>query len=157
MEILNLIIKAAIVLCLILLTTFGWRPSAKGKRPLSAEERASSENMKRIVAYLSQDLGVRNYTHFDNLEKSALYIKEAFEALGYSVQAVPYQANGQEFKNIVAEKSGSDPNGDILLIGAHYDSCFNPGADDNASGVAGLIELAKGLKEIGRASCRERV
>jgi Zn-dependent M28 family amino/carboxypeptidase len=148
MEILNMIIKVAIVLGLIFLTTIGWRPSSKFKMTLSKGERTSSENMRKTVMYLSDELGVRNYVHYDHLEKSALYITNAFEALGYSVQAVEYQVDGQVFKNIIAEKPVGDPEGGILLIGAHYDSCFNPGADDNASGVAGLIELARLLKDI---------
>ena len=54
--------------------------------------------------------------------------------------------SGRVFTNIVAHDSLAQNAGETVVIGAHYDSCFNPGADDNASGVAGLIELARLLK-----------
>jgi Zn-dependent M28 family amino/carboxypeptidase len=46
-------------------------------------------------------------------------------------------------KNIIAQKPGNKKSAEIIVVGAHYDTCFNPGADDNASGVAGLLELAR--------------
>ena len=148
MEIVNLLIKVAIILVIILLTTFGWRPTSKYKVILSDEELASSKRMRRMVTFLSQDLGVRNYINDQNLREAADFIQKSFEAIGYSVELIPYEINGRTFKNIIAEKPGNNAASGILLIGAHYDSCYNPGADDNASGVAGLIELARLLKDV---------
>ncbi len=148
MEIINLLVKAAIILVIIFLTTFGWRPVPKYKVVLSSDESASLERLRRIVTFLSEDLGVRNYIHYQNLQEAADFIQRSFEEIGYSVESNPYEINGVTFRNIIAEKPGNNPAGGILLIGAHYDSCYNPGADDNASGIAGLIELARLLKDV---------
>ena len=148
MEIINLLIKAAIILVIIFLTTFGWRPTSKYKVTLSGEELASSQRMRRTVTFLSEDLGIRNYIHYQNLQEAANFIQKSFEEIGYSVELIPYEINGETFTNIIAEKSGNNTASGILLIGAHYDSYFNPGADDNASGIAGLLELARLLKDV---------
>jgi len=148
MEIINLLVKAAIILVIIFLTTFGWRPVSKYKVVLSDEELASSKRVRRIVTFLSEDLGVRNYINYQNLQEAADFIQRSFEEIGFSVESNPYEINGVTFKNIIAEKPGSKPGSGFLLIGAHYDSCYNPGADDNASGIAGLIELARLLKDV---------
>lgn len=148
MERRNLLIKAAIILAIIFLTAFGWRPTSKYKVILSGEELASSRRMRRIVTFLSEDIGARNYIHYQNLQEAADFIQKSFEEIGYSVESMPYEIDGKVFKNIIAEKSGNNTESGILLIGAHYDSCFNPGADDNASGIAGLIELARLLKDV---------
>ena len=148
MERRNLLIKAAIILVIIFLTAFGWRPTSKYKVILSGEELASSRRMRWIVTFLSEDIGVRNYIHYQNLQEAADFIQKSFEEIGYSVELMPYEINGEVFKNIIAEKPGNNTESGILLIGAHYDSCFNPGADDNASGIAGLIELARLLKDV---------
>jgi len=148
MEIINLLIKAAIILVIIFLTTFGWRPVSKYKVVLSGDESASLERLRRIVTFLSEDLGIRNYIHYQNLQEAANFIQRSFEEIGYSVESNPYEINGVTFKNIIAQMPGNKPASGILLIGAHYDSCYNPGADDNASGIAALIELARLLKDV---------
>ncbi len=59
-----------------------------------------------------------------------------------------YNSHGVKVRNLVVEKKGRDPARPSIVIGAHYDSVIGtPGADDNASGVAGLIELAHRLKD----------
>jgi len=148
MEIINLLIKAAIILVIILATTFGWRPVSKYKVTLSDDESASLQRLRRTVMFLSEDLGIRNFINYQNLQEAADFIQKSFEEIGYSVDLIPYEIYGVTFTNIIAEKPGNKPANGILLIGAHYDSCYNPGADDNASGVAGLIELARLLKDV---------
>ncbi len=133
---------------LVKMTTFGWRPSLKGFPALSTEQRQIAENLKTHIKVLAEDIGWRNYETYENLDKTAQYIFRSFETLGYQTKSLSYHWNGRVFKNIVAEKSNSSSLEESVIIGAHYDSCFNPGADDNASGIAGLLELARLLNGV---------
>jgi Zn-dependent M28 family amino/carboxypeptidase len=78
------------------------------------------------------------------LDAIARYIRQEFQASGAKVSEQPYQVNGITYRNVVA---GFGPReADLVVIGAHYDAAgLQPGADDNASGVAGLLELARAL------------
>lgn len=73
-----------------------------------------------------------------------------YEAAGYTVTLQPYRdSQGREGSNVVAVKSASVPQSDILLLSAHHDSVpTSPGANDNASGVAALLYVAEALKDI---------
>jgi len=107
-----------------------------------------AEDLKRHVYILSSQIGDRNIFNYGNLEEAFYYISERFRNIGYKVNFQPYLCSGKEVKNIIAVQEGSSQ--EVIIIGAHYDSCFNPGADDNASSVAVMIELAKRfyLKEL---------
>ena len=113
--------------------------------------------LKAHVRHLSVDLYPRSYDQFRNTELAAQYIFDQLTAAGgaVTVQAVPLQEAA--YKNVVA-RFGPE-SGPVIVIGAHYDShgdvyaggsdprgytpdSHTPGADDNASGVAGLLELA---------------
>ena len=62
--------------------------------------------------------------------------------------AKPVAFEGTETYNILARKEGTEPNAGIFIIGAHYDTVMgSPGADDNASAVAALLEIARCLKD----------
>jgi hypothetical protein len=103
--------------------------------------------LEKHVKMLAVEFHPRDYTNLDNLNRSADYIAAEFKALGLDVVEQVYVVNGVSYRNIIA-KSGPDSK-KIMVIGAHYDTAgdHNPGADDNASGVAGLIELAKLLSK----------
>lgn len=97
--------------------------------------------LERHVRVLSQDLHPRNHAH-ENLEKAALYIERSFEASGAQVSSQEVTVQGTPYRNVIARFGPFT--GPVLVIGAHYDSHdHTPGADDNASGVAGLLELAR--------------
>lgn len=82
----------------------------------------------------------------DKLDEAADYIKDQFKKAGYKPKFLPYIAQDRTFKNIQAEKKG---NNEIIIISAHYDTFKETlGADDDASGIAVLIELAKLMKKI---------
>lgn len=71
------------------------------------------------------------------------YVARALDALGLPVSRLPFRFDGAEYRNVVAVKPGTRPNGPRILVGAHYDTVpGTPGADDNASGVAALLEAA---------------
>lgn len=143
----QLLIKLFVILLIIKCTTFGWRLSRPWTAPLSAEEQSTARNLEESVKYLADTIGERHYVAYANLNKAADYITQRFQQLGYTVAVMPYAIGGRVYRNIIAEQARGNPSQPTVLIGAHYDSCFNPGADDNASGVAGLLELARLLKD----------
>ena len=115
---------------------------------------ASPEQLEKTVRYLTQTVHPRSADNIDNLNRSAEYIKEVFISNGARVTAQDVPITGGPYKNIVANYGPAD--GPLIIIGAHYDSVssyendqltYTPGADDNASGVAGLLELARLLQQ----------
>ena len=105
--------------------------SYAGRATLSGEERALALRLGVHVATLAA--AERNV----DLETSARYIEAAFRSIGLEPQSTWFESRGRKVRNITAG-SGS------IVIGAHYDTVpGSPGADDNASGVAVLIELAR--------------
>ncbi len=80
----------------------------------------------------------------EELEASARYIERAFAGLGYAVALQRFQSGPGEVRNIEVEVAGGARADEIVLIGAHYDSVAGAvGANDNGSGVAAMIELAR--------------
>lgn len=99
------------------------------------------ERLKTHVRTLSETFQPRDHEHPENLERAAGYIADALARAGGRVRSEPYTADGKSYRNVIAT-FGPDE-GERLIIGAHYDAAEGaPGADDNASGVAGLLELA---------------
>lgn len=87
----------------------------------------------------------RTYKNIDQLNKTAEYIKSVFIQFSDSVLIQEYSVNGQVYKNVIC--SFGTENIKRIIVGAHYDVCGNQeGADDNASGVVGLLELSRLLK-----------
>lgn len=142
--ILRLVRAILIALILVIGTTYGWKVT--NSSPSNIPNQEVSSRLKEAVHVLSENIGIRNYAYFENLEKAASYIETSLKDIGYSVEAWSYDVDGQQFKNIVTRMKNNNTE-EYILIGAHYDSCFNPGADDNASGIAGLLELARLLKK----------
>ena len=115
--------------------------------PLSAEEQLLADRLSRHVGAIASR--EHNFAHPAALEASARYIETVFEDLGYSVtaQRIPRDKRG-EARNIEVELPGSARADEIVIVGAHYDSVVGAvGANDNGSGVAALIELARLMKE----------
>ena len=108
------------------------------------EQRADPQRLRAHVEVLARDLVPRDVAYPDNLDRAATYIAQQFERAGLTSEFERYEARGGKYANVVARiGTGTAP----LVIGAHYDAFgefgANPGADDNASGVAGLLELAR--------------
>ncbi len=109
--------------------------------PVSVEKRADPEALERHVRMLSEEFVPRDYTHPENLKRTADYIAEQWKAAGLQVEQQSYEAEGRTYWNVVARIGAAAP---TSVVVAHYDTCDElPGADDNASGVAGLIELGR--------------
>lgn len=68
-----------------------------------------------------------------------------FAGLGLTTSLDPFTYNSATYNNVVAVKTGTVRPDDIYILGAHYDSVMCPGADDNASGVAGIMEAARAM------------
>jgi len=119
-------------------------PPAQSARQAGGLEAA----LRAHVAKLAGEIGERNLMRNpQGLAAAARYIEESFEALGLSVSSQRFLQDGHEVRNLVAEIPGHGSEA-ILLLGAHYDSVpGSPGANDNASGVAALLELARLLKD----------
>jgi Zn-dependent M28 family amino/carboxypeptidase len=102
-------------------------------------------NLKAAVNYLSVDIGERSWSDLKKLGRAADYIEDKFRSSGCSVKRQAFFYSGNTYYNIIAEVKGTGVADDgILIIGAHYDTAKGtPGADDNASGVAALLELAR--------------
>ncbi len=99
-------------------------------------------NLRHSVKYLTDIRPYRNYRNTQSLDKTATYIADKLAKYGLSTEIQKFEVKGKEYKNVIA-KHGKEKKKRII-VGAHYDVCGNqPGADDNASAVAGLLEIAR--------------
>lgn len=120
-----------------------------GRLPMSGARRADPGRLRVHVEFLTRDVRPRDGAHPENLDRTAAYVREAFSQAGGRVEEEPFESRGATYRNVIAS-FGTDA-GPRIVVGAHYDTFGelgpNPGADDNASGVAGLLELARLLGE----------
>jgi len=115
--------------------------------PLSEAQRTLAEELRRDVVRLASDIGVRNTDAPAGLHAAREFVREQFASAGYAVREETWLERGVECANLVAERRGSD---EIVLVGAHYDSAPGcPAANDNASGVAALLALARRIASAG--------
>jgi hypothetical protein len=102
------------------------------------------ENLRKTVNMLSREIGSRGYMQVAALDRAAEYIVSELKRYGYDVSLQPYVYRGNTYRNISVEIRGRGNTDNILVVGAHYDTVTGtPGADDNASGIAGLLELSR--------------
>ncbi|RPI97989.1 MAG: M28 family peptidase, partial [Spirochaetales bacterium] len=107
------------------------------------DKKTTAEMLKAHVYKLSHEIGERGIFKYDNLNRAAEYIEGEFRSYGYEVDFQKYNIRNRVFRNIIVTKTGVGRPREIVILGAHYDSMKNPGADDNASAVAGLLETAR--------------
>jgi hypothetical protein len=82
------------------------------------------------------------------LEAAAVYIEERLRAAGHAVQREEFRSTGAVVRNLFVEERGARRPGEIVVVGAHYDAVVGaPGANDNGSGVAAVLELARAARE----------
>jgi len=114
--------------------------------PTTSAESSLAVALARHVRTLATDIGPRNDDHVAALDRAAAYIRRELAAMGYPVEELPFEAARLRFVNLQATIRGSARSDEIVVVGAHYDTADDtPGADDNASGVAGLLEVARRL------------
>jgi acetylornithine deacetylase/succinyl-diaminopimelate desuccinylase-like protein len=101
------------------------------------------------VRTLASEIGERNVFRPHALEAATRYITEEWQSQGYSVTPQCYPVQGVNCANIEVSRMGRSRPEQILLVGAHYDSVRgSPGANDNGSGVAALLEIARFFTEM---------
>jgi Zn-dependent M28 family amino/carboxypeptidase len=118
-----------------------------GGPPLTLGELQAYGDLQNHVQYLAGAIGERNLAAYAPLERAAQYIEKFLKEQGYKVQSQEYKVEGRKVRNLIAEIPGGARANEIVVIGAHYDTVRDcPGADDNTSGVAVLLELAAHLQ-----------
>ena len=118
----------------------------------SADGSALTDRLRHHVQTLAGEIGERNVWRPKALRAAADYIRGEFAELGYEVAIHSYQAEGLGCDNIEVVVPGGLRNSEIIIAGAHYDTVpGGPGADDNASGIAGVIEIARLLRDTHQA------
>jgi Iap family predicted aminopeptidase len=109
---------------------------------LSVEETELRAELIADVRVLGGEIGERNMARYPQLIGAATFIEDSFSRAGLQPRRDSYDLHGRACHNIETEIRGICP--EILLIGAHYDSVLgSPGANDNASGVAAILALAR--------------
>ena len=109
--------------------------------PIEAELRSL---LAGHVERLAGTIGERNVWRYRGLVEAAAYIESVLQVLGHQVESQSYEVSGREVRNLAVELPGAERPGEIVLVGAHYDSVLrSPGANDNATGVAAVLELAR--------------
>jgi len=134
-----------VVACLLVLFLALWfavrQPVWSTTKPRSGV-RANPLLLRQHVTFLSTEAVSRNPIHPQQLNTAADYIRQSLQQSGAEISEQRYKVDGVWCRNIIGRFGPKD--GEIVVIGAHYDVFGNlPGADDNASGVAGLLELAR--------------
>jgi Zn-dependent M28 family amino/carboxypeptidase len=151
MQIGSLALVACVILILVLplglMTLMPGRSYRGALPPLSPEESETAANLKQHVAYLVGTIGERNVIAYQALENTRQYIEDFLRGAGYKVTSQEYVVQMRKVKNLIVDIPGATRSNEIVIIGAHYDTVDDcPGADDNSSGVAALLELARLLK-----------
>jgi Zn-dependent M28 family amino/carboxypeptidase len=106
------------------------------------------DNLRKHVKALAVDIGPRTPSNPDSLVRAANYIRSVFEEEGLPVREQAYQYYDQRVTNVLATVPATVGASAYYVVGAHYDTVpGTPGADDNASAMAVLLELAGRLRQ----------
>lgn len=109
--------------------------------PATPDQSALAGRLMGHVEVLAAQIGERNLDNPDALERAALYVEEQLASQGWTVARQDFEVGELTTRNLIVERTGNS--GQVVVIGAHYDSApGTPGANDNASGTAALLELA---------------
>jgi Zn-dependent M28 family amino/carboxypeptidase len=114
-------------------------------KPLTPDENLLAGNLRKHVAAIAS----REHNVFKpaELEAAAQYIEKTLAGMDYAVAAQRFPSGPSEVRNVEVQIKGSARESEIVIVGAHYDSVLGaPGANDNGSGVAAVIELARLFK-----------
>lgn len=121
--------------------------------PLRAQESALVPVLEADVRALADEIGERNMHTEGSMAATVDWLEHRFRDMGFEPERHVYELQGgryagQSAVNVVAEVAGTDVAGEIVIVGAHYDTVpGSPGANDNASGVAALLTLAAWARE----------
>ncbi len=108
----------------------------------------TAERLRGHLTVLTETIGDRSVHRPENLERAAGYIEGVLSEMGLSVERQSFQYKGLTVANLIADIGPADALGKRYLLGAHYDTVADtPGADDNASAVAVMLETGRALVE----------
>ncbi len=117
--------------------------------PLTPREQALDKELRGYVHELAGKIGERNAKQKWELASAADYLANALEDMGYRVERQGYEVGEIVAMNLSVNVSGGARGDELVVIGAHYDSAEgSPGADDNASGAAAVLALARREKDL---------
>ena len=141
------LVTVAAVVWLFRMTGMPLKSYAGTLPPLNSREAELRDHLAVNVKYLSSSIGERSLERAGSLEKTATFIRENLQSLGYAVNDVRYEVAGQTVSNLEAILVGMGAAQGDVVVGAHYDSVAGTvGANDNASGVVAVLELARLFK-----------
>ncbi len=133
-----------LVLSSVYMTNMPGRSHSEVLASLSEGEVALRDRLAQHVWMLAGKIGERNLWRREALEASADYIEKSLQESGYRVASQDFMVAGGAVKNLEAELAGTGMADQIILLGAHYDSVMgSPGANDNATGTAAVLEIAR--------------
>ena len=140
-------LSAASLFAVLLLVAWGLMvrmpgSNVAGGATLTPAEITLRSELAADVQKLAGDIGERNLPRYPALNAAADFIEKSFREIGLQPRRDTYEVNGRACHNIEVEIPGATP--DIVLVGAHYDSVFGaPGANDNGTGAAAVMALAR--------------
>lgn len=152
----KLLVRAAITCALLLALGLFWLTQPwSGTIVVADLPRADAARLEADVRSLTERFHPRSGDHWQNLDRAADFIQRQLKATGARVEEQRFQVAGHTYRNFIAH-FGPDDGQPLMVVGAHYDANgdqpsavgparYTPGADDNASGTAGLLELARML------------
>ncbi len=124
-----------------------WMPGASYQGPLPPLQPAeiTLENLlQQDIQKIAVDIGPRNANQYDQLNATKTFLETALGQSGYQVTEQAYTIDDKTYYNLAVEKKGTELPNEVIIVGAHYDSVFaSIGANDNGTGVAATLELAK--------------
>lgn len=123
-----------------------WCPGPSRTTPPEGDLAAMAARLESDVHHLSVVIGERNVRNRpEKLDVAADWIRDQWKDQGLDPKEYSYEALGKECRNIEVDFAGPDT-GPLIVVGAHYDSPeASPGADDNGTGIAVLLEIVRAL------------
>jgi len=143
--VIGLILAIAIIILFPIIKIF--HTSSVCRKPPEDHLPELTHNLYRHVAVLSKEIGSRSLKEYENISKAQNYIETFLQGICFPYELQSYVVNGKTYSNVIAALPGSDNPPQTIVIGAHYDTILDiPGADDNASAVAVLLEMCRALQ-----------
>lgn len=105
-------------------------------------------DLERYLTTLTEQIGERHLGKPERLEQAAVWIESTLGGgnIGYPVERHIHDVGGKDVRNLIAELPGKTRREEIIVVGAHYDTIpGSPGANDNGTGVAALLSLARAM------------
>ena len=115
-----------------------------GPQRVEGRRLTGADVLRHDVQTLAGTIGERNVWRPAALALAATYIANMFRSAGLQVHSQAYEAGGQQVENVEAVLQGTSRAQEVVVVGAHYDSVRgSPGANDNGTGVAAVLELGR--------------